>query len=141
MTFALVQTYAAQGNSLINRTVISYHCSFSNYHAAAMVNQNSVSHLRSRMNFNQRKKTGNLRNHTGYKKHSVLIKPVSKPMPNQSMNPLVQQKHLQRTACSRIPLLNSLNIQPNILQNHSQHLILLLGRPGRLPSSPQQKTF
>ena len=114
MTLALVQTNTTEGYSLIDRAVISNLCRLSDHDPATVINQDSMSELCSRMDLNQRKETRNLRNHSRDEKHVVLIKPMRKSMPDQSMNTLIQNQNLQRIACRRISLLNCLHILPDI---------------------------
>src|SRR5699024_3490446 len=98
--------------------VVSNLGGFSNYHAAAMVNENSSAKLRPRMDLNKRKKAGYLGNQPGNEEHFMTVKPMSKPMPDQGVDSLIQKQHFQGTPGRRIPFLNCLNVQPNILQNH-----------------------
>jgi hypothetical protein len=48
-----------------------------------------MAHHRSRMDLDQRKEPGQLRDQPGDKKHVMLIKPVGKPMPYERMDTLV----------------------------------------------------
>ena len=114
MTFSLVQTNTAQGNALVNGTVISYYGCFTDHNTAAMVNQNTVTKLCARMNLDQCEKAGNLRDQTRNKKHVMFIKPMHKPVPDQSVHTLVKQKYLQGTPRCRVTFLYCFHIGPDI---------------------------
>ena len=114
MTLSFVQTDTAQGNSLVDGAVIAHNGGLSNDNAAAVVDQNAVSELRARMDLDQGEKARDLSDQACDKEHVMFIKPVCKPVPDQGMNTLVQQKYLQCASCSRIALLHSLYIRPDI---------------------------
>src|SRR5699024_1925885 len=118
VTLSLLGAYAAQGNPLVNGAVVTYYGGFSDHYPAAVVDQNSMAQLRAGMNLNQRKESGDLRQQPRNKKKPVPVKPVGKPMPDQGVHSLIQQKHLQRAAGRRVPFLHGLDIQPYIFQNH-----------------------
>ena len=119
MALALIQTHSAQGNALINSTIIANDSSFTDDNTAAMINENAMPQLCTGMNLDQGKKSGNLRDETRDKKHMMLIKPMGKPMPDQRMDPLIKQQHFQCAPRCRIPLLYGFYIQPDIFQNHN----------------------
>ena len=43
---------------------------------------------------------------------------MGEPVPDQRMNALVEQKYLQRAAGRRVPFLDRLDIQPDVLNYH-----------------------
>ena len=87
--FTLLCSDTAQRHTLVNRTVVADHRRLTDDNAAAVVNQNTVSELCTRMNLNQCKKAGHLRNPSGNEKHVMLIKPMGKPVPDECMNSLI----------------------------------------------------
>ena len=60
MTFTLLCSDTAQRHTLVNRTVVADHRRLTDDNAAAVVNQNTVSELCTRMNLNQCKETCHL---------------------------------------------------------------------------------
>ena len=89
MTLAFLGSDTAQGNALVNGTVVTDYCGLTDHYAASVIDQDPMAQLCARMNLDQCKKAGHLGNPSGNEKHVMLIKPMGKPVPDECMNSLI----------------------------------------------------
>jgi hypothetical protein len=66
MTLTRIPRGTAKSNTMVHGTVVTDFCGLTDYNAHAMINKETATNTRPRMDFNASQKTPSLRNQTSY---------------------------------------------------------------------------
>jgi hypothetical protein len=101
---------AAKRTALIKQAVIAYLGSFADNNSASVVDKQTLSDFRARVNFNPGNKAAYLRNNTRGNYHISLIKPMRRTVHYNRVNARICQHYFKSAASRRVARLNRLYI-------------------------------
>src|SRR6184192_1160598 len=100
----------SQGYSLIKPHVLANDSGFSNDDTCPVINEKTAADLRSRMNFDTRRRMGDFRDHAGDQRSTQAVQFVREAVMGDGSNTGIADQYLVYASRRRIPLVCCLNI-------------------------------
>ena len=117
MALAFVPTGATQGYTLIKRDVITDLCGLADHNPHPVINEETTTHLGTRMNFNTCHPAAEVRDQPRHPLPACMPQPPRQSMKPDGVHARVTGQHFKRIARSRIAMKHTLDIFTQTLEH------------------------